>query len=71
MNRILLLLILFTAATLLVGCGGGMVSTPEERYRRITRIDSIYERQLVDDSDEFWFADENLHLSQWTIRVAE
>ena len=68
MNRLLLALVLL--GSLLGGCNSPtLVDTPQERNIRIAMECDIKFKELVDDWDFFWLADNECRLTQWHPRV--
>ncbi len=59
----LLLLVVVCIAIFIGGCG--LVDNVSERERRYAKITDIHARQMIDDWDFFWFADQPLHLTKW------
>ena len=70
MKKIILLLVLFVSV-FLVGCGSGMVDSRADRSRRIAAILDLNDRQIRDDSDEFWLVDQNCNLMEWNLYIGE
>lgn len=68
-----LLILLLVIGPVLAGCSrnSGLVESSDERNQRLAAVSDIHERQLVDDWDEFWLYDENLHLSDWHVFLGE
>ncbi len=70
MKKIILLLVLFVSV-FLVGCGSGVVDSRADRNRRIAAIEDLNQRQIRDDSDEFWLVDQNSNLMIWNLYIGE
>ena len=70
MKKIILLLVLFVSV-FLVGCGSGMVDSQAVRSRRIAAILDLNDRQIRDDSDEFWLVDQNCNLTVWNLYIGD
>ena len=70
MKKLILLLVLFVSV-FLIGCGDGVVENQTVRTRRIAAANDIYDRQLRDDSDEFWLVDRNGRLMEWNLYIGE
>ncbi len=70
MKKIILLLVLFVSV-FLVGCGSGMVDNRAERSRRIAAVLDLNQRQIRDDSDEFWLVDQNCNLTVWNLYIGD
>ena len=51
------------------GFGRGMVETPYQRDIRVSTVNNLQTRMILDDWDELWFYDTNLKLTQWAIDV--
>ena len=70
MKKIILLLVLFVSV-FLIGCGSGMVDNRAERSRRIAAVLDLNQRQIRDDSDEFWLVDQNCNLTVWNLYIGD
>ncbi len=70
MKKIILLLVLFVSV-FLIGCGDGVAENQTIRTRRIATIKDINDRQIQDDSDEFWLIDRNSGLMEWNVYIGE
>lgn len=55
------------SAAMTVSRGEGVIDDAHQRRRRIQAISDNYARQITDDADEIFFADANLHLTQYTV----
>ena len=67
MKRLLILLALLVA-TVMSGCGPGMVHSAAERKRRHRNIATLEARQINDDWDTFWMVDRPSRLTYWHLR---
>lgn len=45
------------------------VETPAERNSRITQINALHGRMIVDDWDYLWLFDRSTNLTEWSSRV--
>ena len=68
MRKGLCLFGLLVGATLLWGCGPGMVKSPDERMNTYRTVYDTDMRQLSDDWDALWLADRQYRLTKWQTR---
>ena len=65
----ILLALCLLAGSVLAGCG--VADSYDERSRRISQINSVSWRELVDDTDTFMLWDRNTRLTKYHVRVGE
>ncbi len=70
MKKVILLLVLFVSV-FLVGCGSGVVDSRADRNRRIAAVLDLNDRQIRDDSDEFWLVNQNCNLMEWNLYIGK
>jgi hypothetical protein len=59
---------IFAAMLMTIGCGSGMAVSQRDRLERSKRIADVDRRQFTDDWDRFWLEDDVSHLSPWRTR---
>ena len=70
MKKLIILLVLFVSV-FVIGCGSGVTEDQTVRSRRIAAIGDINDRQIRDDSDEFWLVDQNGKLMEPNVYIGK
>ncbi|MGE4285418.1 MAG: hypothetical protein AB7F23_02250 [Phycisphaerae bacterium] len=68
MKKSILALLLISSVLLVSGCGAGVGTTADERYRSYQNINNIGNRQLNDDINMFLHTDQPSRLTDKYVR---
>lgn len=69
MKKLLVLIVIVVAASVLMGGCITMAETAHQREMRIKLINDLQARMFVEDSDTIWLVDRNLKMTRYHPRV--